>query len=53
MGEITTIGEFGDYKEVAGIKFPHYQSQDMGMMKMEMTIKNIEVNPKLEKGTFE
>lgn len=53
QGEMPMSTEFGDYKEVNGIYFPHLVVQPMGGgMKMNIKTESIEVNPEISDDTF-
>lgn len=53
QGEVPMSTEFGEYKEVNGIYFPHLIVQPMGGgMKMNIKTESIEVNSKISDDTF-
>ncbi len=53
MGTQDITSEYGDYKEVSGVKLPHKISQDFGMMKFELIVKKAEANSNLSDSLFE
>ena len=44
---------FGDYKEVDGVKFPFVLSQSMGPQSIDFIISKVEVNPEVDAALFE
>lgn len=50
--EMTVTTEYSDYQEVKGIKYPFKRSRIMGPQTMEITVKSVEVNTKLEDDLF-
>jgi len=49
---ITVISEFGDYKAVGGIMFPHTIKQSFGPQALDMKVTSIEVNSGLSDDIF-
>ena len=53
QGEMAMSTEFGEYKEVDGIQFPHLIVQPMGGgMKLNIKTKSVEVNPAIDDSVF-
>ncbi len=52
-GELTSINDYSDYREVDGIKFPFKIVQDLGIQKLNMEVTSIEVNKKLPSDIFQ
>lgn len=52
QGAVQQITEFGDYKEVNGIKFPYSIKQGVAGMSMATTIKSIEINKPIDASVF-
>jgi hypothetical protein len=48
----SSITDFGDYTDVAGIKIPHTITQTVGGQKIKATIKNIKANEKIKASAF-
>lgn len=52
-GQATQITDLSEYKELkGGIKIPHKLSIDMGAQLIEMNMKSVEVNTKIDDSTF-
>ncbi|MEM6643802.1 MAG: pitrilysin family protein [Bacteroidota bacterium] len=52
QGQMTQALTFTDYQEVAGVKFPHQQTQSVGPQQVKMGINSIKVNQDLPEDTF-
>lgn len=52
MGEMEQTVEYLDYKEVAGVKFPHKLKQSFGPQSVEVTVSSIKVNTNLSDEIF-
>lgn len=52
MGKVTATTDYGNYKEVNGIKFPHKLKQDMGMVAFELEMREIKLNQNLADTIF-
>ncbi len=52
MGEMTSTTVYKEYMEVDGVKFASKMSQVEGPQTMEITVSNIEVNPKFKSSDF-
>ncbi len=48
-----SVSEFGDYKAVDGVLFPHALSQMMGPQTINFTVSAIKINAKLKDDLFE
>lgn len=46
------IGEFSDYREVNGVKFPYSISQQMGPQSIKLSVLSIKINSKLKDELF-
>lgn len=53
QGTFTQTSDFGDYKEVEGIKFPFKMHQSVGPQDIELTVDSIEINTGLQDSLFE
>ncbi|MDR0232028.1 MAG: insulinase family protein [Dysgonamonadaceae bacterium] len=53
MGEMQTVTEYMDYRDVEGVKFPFLMKQNAGGMASDITVKSIEVNKGLEVSMFQ
>jgi predicted Zn-dependent peptidase/outer membrane lipoprotein-sorting protein len=51
-GAQQTITEYGDYREVEGVKFPFLQKQNTAGMFMEISITSVEVNKGVDDSVF-
>ncbi|MEI7812168.1 MAG: pitrilysin family protein [Ignavibacteria bacterium] len=51
-GEISQITDFGDYKEVNGVKYPFFLSQSMGTQRIDLKVDNLKVNSNPDNGMF-
>ncbi|MCS7052941.1 MAG: hypothetical protein NZM09_04315 [Ignavibacterium sp.] len=52
MGSMEQTIEFSDYKEVAGVKYPHKLKQSFGPQSVEVTVSSIKVNTNLSDDIF-
>ncbi|MDH6343706.1 zinc protease [Parabacteroides sp. PFB2-12] len=52
MGEMQTISDIGDYREVNGVKFPHEMTQSVMGQAMKTVFKTVEVNTGLQDSVF-
>lgn len=52
-GEVSSITDFSDYKEIEGLKFPLKMKTQNGQMKMNMTVNSIKVNSGLKESDFQ
>lgn len=52
MGEMEQTVEYSDYKEVAGVKFPHKLKQSFGPQTVEVTVSSIKVNTNISDDIF-
>ncbi len=52
MGTMEQSIEYSDYKEVAGVKFPHKLKQAFGPQSVEVTVSSIKVNTNLSDDIF-
>ncbi|GHU72005.1 hypothetical protein FACS189413_14480 [Bacteroidia bacterium] len=52
MGEQQTITEYGDYREVDGVKFPFFMKQNTAGMVMDVAVKSVEINTGLADSAF-
>lgn len=52
MGAVTVDSDFGDYKDINGVKYPHKLSQSFGPQSIDLNIDSIEVNTKIKKKFF-
>ncbi len=52
MGTMEQTIEYSDYKEVAGVKFPHKLKQSFGPQAVEVTVSSIKVNTNLSDEIF-
>lgn len=50
--EIESSSEWGDYREVDGIKYPFTRSRNMGPQLMELKVKEVKINSKLKSSEF-
>ncbi len=53
QGQMTQTSNLGDYKEVAGIKFAHTQTIQMGPQQLVMKVNSIKVNEGVDDKIFE
>lgn len=53
QGAVTVVTDFGDYKEVGKLKYPHTVTIDQGGMVIKSKVTSLEVNKKLKDGDFE
>ena len=53
QGSFSSTIDMSDYKEVAGVKFPHKLNQSTPMGSIELTATSIEVNTNLPDSMFE
>ena len=53
QGSFSSTIDMSDYKEVAGVKFPHKLKQSTPMGSIELTATSIEVNTNLPDSMFE
>lgn len=52
MGAMEQTVEYSDYKEVAGVKFPHKLKQSFGPQSVEVTVSSIKINTNLSDDIF-
>lgn len=52
QGPVNAVVKFGDYKDVKGIKFPNWFSQNMGPMSIKFEVTSIEVNVPVDDAIF-
>lgn len=52
MGAMDQVVEYSDYKEVAGVKFPHKLKQSFGPQSVEVTVSSIKINTNLSDDIF-
>lgn len=52
MGAMEQTIEYSDYKEVAGVKFPHKLKQSFGPQAVEVTVSSIKINTNLSDEIF-
>jgi len=53
MGAMEQTIEYSDYKEVAGVKFPHKLKQSFGPQAVEVTVSSIKINTNLSDEIFQ
>ncbi|WP_271407040.1 M16 family metallopeptidase [Tenacibaculum soleae] len=53
QGDVKVPVEYGDYKEVNGVKFPHLMIQSMGPMKINFEVKEIKINEGVTDADFQ
>ncbi|MFA3783985.1 M16 family metallopeptidase [Melioribacteraceae bacterium 4301-Me] len=53
QGSFTQTLDFGDYREVQGVKYPFKLSQNLGPNTIDLTVSSIEVNTGLKDDLFE
>jgi hypothetical protein len=53
MGSQTVTSDFGDFRDVSGVKMPYKMSQDLGMMQLALIVSKIEANTNLADALFE
>lgn len=53
MGQLTQTTDFGDYREVNGIKYPFQVNQTVGQQKVNMKVSTIKVNTNLSDSMFD
>lgn len=53
QGQIQQVKEYGDYKEVNGVKFPHAMKQLAAGMTISTTLSSIEVNQLVDDSLFQ
>ncbi|MBC8146358.1 MAG: insulinase family protein [Bacteroidetes bacterium] len=51
-GEITTITDFSDYKDVDGIKFPHFMEINAGPQLIKINIVSIDIKSEIDNKEF-
>ncbi|MDH6311847.1 zinc protease [Parabacteroides sp. PFB2-10] len=52
MGEMQTVSDVGDYREVNGVKFPYEMTQSVMGQAMKTVVKTVEVNTGLQDSVF-
>jgi predicted Zn-dependent peptidase/outer membrane lipoprotein-sorting protein len=52
MGEQQAVSDYGEYKEVSGVKFPAGIKQNAGGMAMDIEFTSIEVNTGIDRSVF-
>ncbi|MEX2380548.1 MAG: hypothetical protein WD530_07375, partial [Vicingaceae bacterium] len=52
MGVMIEENQYKDYKSVSKVKFPHSYKQIVGPQTMDISVDEIEVNPKLDEALF-
>lgn len=52
QGQMTQAVDYGDYKEVEGVKFPYQLKQNVGPQKISMTVSEVLVNQDISDDTF-
>ena len=52
QGSFTQIVDYGDFKEVNGIKFPHIMTQNLGPQKVEFKVIDFKVNAEVAADAF-
>ncbi|OCK43630.1 peptidase M16 [Tenacibaculum soleae] len=53
QGDVKVPIEYGDYKEVNGVKFPHLMIQSMGPIKINFEVKEIKINEGVTDADFQ
>ncbi|MDO6743382.1 pitrilysin family protein [Tenacibaculum soleae] len=53
QGDVKVPVEYGDYKEVNGVKFPHLMIQSMGPIKINFEVKEIKINEGVTDADFQ
>ncbi len=53
MGDIKTLVDMSDYREVGGMKFPHKSTLDVMNQKQVISVKSIEIDGPIDESTFE